>query len=571
MNVQTLRITGMTCDQCAKSIEAALAGMTGVTEAQVSYDEGTARIKTEAGIDSAKLIDTVQGKGFGAEVLDRKGSTVAKEVSDRPRIQVVDTPTPSAKPRLGSPGALHVAIVGSGGAAFACAIRAAEEGATVTLIERGILGGTCVNVGCVPSKIMIRAAHLAHLQSDHPFDGIKKRAAVLDRRALLAQQQSRVEELRHAKYESILESNPRITLLRGSAHFTMGRALVVKEPGGQERRLRADRVLIGTGASPALPETPGLKDSPYWTSTEALVAERLPEHLIVYGGSVVALELGQAFLRLGSKVTLIARSTLLSKTDPAIGEGLKAALEGEGMRILTHTAVKQVRYGSRWFRKRFSVEIDRETLMGDRLLVATGRAPNTAGLGLEKVGINTDKRGAIVVDDHMRTSAEHIYAAGDCTTQPAFVYVAAAAGTRAAINMMGGEAALDLSAVPEVVFTDPQVATVGLTAAQANELGLKVESRTLSLDNVPRALANFDTRGFIKLVSERESGRLLGAQVLAGEGGEVIQTAALAIRHRLTVPDLANQLFPYLTMVEGLKLCAQTFTKDVKQLSCCAG
>ena len=233
---------------------------------------------------------------------------------------------------------------------------------------------------------MIRAAHLAHLQSEHPFDGIKKRTAVLDRRALLAQQQGRVEELRHAKYESILESNPRITLLRGSAHFTMGRALVVKEPGGQERRLRADRVLIATGASPALPETPGLKDTPYWTSTEALVAERLPEHLIVYGGSVVALELGQAFLRLGSKVTLIARSTLLSKTDPAIGEGLKAALEGEGMRILTHTAVKQVRYGRRWFRKRFSVEIDRETLIGDRLPVATGRAPNTAGLGLEKVG-----------------------------------------------------------------------------------------------------------------------------------------------------------------------------------------
>jgi mercuric reductase len=130
---------------------------------------------------------------------------------------------------------------------------------------------------------MIRAAHLAHLQSDHPFDGIKKRAAVLDRRALLAQQQGRVEELRRAKYESILESNPRITFLHGCTRFAMGRALVVKEPGGQERRLRADRVLIGTGASPALPETPGLKDSPYWTSTESLVAERLPEHLIVYG------------------------------------------------------------------------------------------------------------------------------------------------------------------------------------------------------------------------------------------------------------------------------------------------
>ncbi|MGH8571687.1 MAG: mercury(II) reductase, partial [Gammaproteobacteria bacterium] len=388
---------------------------------------------------------------------------------------------------------------------------------------------------------------------------------------LLAQQQGRVEELRHAKYESILESNPSITLLRGSARFTEERTLMVKEAGGQEQRLRADRILIATGASPSIPETPGLKGTPYWTSTEALVAEQLPEHLIVYGGSVVALELGQAFLRLGSKVSLIARSTLLSKTDPAIGEGLEAALEGEGMRILPHTAVMQVRYGSRWFRKRFSIELDRETLIGDGLLVATGRTPNTASLGLEKLGVNTDTRGAIVVDDHMRTSAEHIYAAGDCTTEPPFVYVAAAAGTRAAINMMGGEAALDLSAVPEVVFTDPQVATVGLTAAQASEQGFEVDSRTLSLDNVPRALANFDTRGFIKLVAERGSGRLLGAQVLAPEGGEIIQTAALAVHHRLTVRDLAERLFPYLTMVEGLRLCAQTFTRDVTELSCCAG
>ena len=418
---------------------------------------------------------------------------------------------------------------------------------------------------------MIRAAHLAHLQSAHPFDGIKKQAVVIDRSALVAQQQGRVEELRHAKYEGILESNPRITLVRGFAHLTRGGGLTVKQPDGKEKRVQADRILIATGASPAIPETLGLKDTPYWTSTEALVAKRLPEHLIVYGGSVVAVELGQAFLRLGSKVTLIARSTLLSKTDPAIGEGLKAALEAEGMRILTHTAVKQVGYGRHWMRKRFSVDIGSKTLIGDRLLVATGRTPNTGGLGLEKVGVQTDQRGAIVVDDHMRTSAEHVYAAGDCTTQPQFVYVAAAAGTRAAINMMGGEAALDLSTVPEVVFTDPQVATVGLTVAQANELGFKVESRTLSLDNVPRALVNFDTRGFIKLVSERESGRLLGAQVLTPEGGEIIQTAALAVRQRLTIRDLADQLFPYLTMVEGLKLCAQTFTKDVKQLSCCAG
>ena len=376
-----------------------------------------------------------------------------------------------------------------------------------------------------------------------------------------------MEELRHAKYESILETNPGIKLLRGFARFEDARTLVVRQADGTAKRLTPDRILIATGRSPQIPDVPGLAGTPFWTSTEALVAEETPAHLIVYGGSVVALELAQACLRLGSRVTLVARGALLSKEDPAIGEGLKAALIEEGMRILTGTAVTAVRFDG----KAFELETSAGILSGDKLLVATGRKPNTADLNLAAAGVDTDASGAIVVDDHLRTNVSHIHAAGDCTNAPQFVYVAAAAGTRAAINMTGGDAALDLSVVPAVVFTDPQVATVGLTEAEAGKRGLAIDSRTLALDNVPRALANFDTRGFIKLVTDKNTGRLLGAQVLAGEGGEVIQTAALAIKNRLTVSDLAGQLFPYLTMVEGLKLCAQTFTKDVKQLSCCAG
>jgi mercuric reductase len=180
-------------------------------------------------------------------------------------------------------------------------------------------------------------------------------------------------------------------------------------------------------------------------------------------------------------------------------------------------------------------------------------------------------QGTIIVDAHMRTSAPHIYAAGDCTNQPQFVYIAAAAGTRAAVNMGGGDAALDLTAMPAVVFTDPQVATVGYSEAEAHHDGIETDSRTLTLDNVPRALANFDTHGFIKLVAEAGSGRLIGVQAVTPNAGELIETATIAIHAGMSVHDLANQLFPYLTMVEGLKLAAQTFSKDVKQLSCCAG
>ena len=463
---------------------------------------------------------------------------------------------------------LHIAIVGTGSGAFAAAIRAVEEGARVTMIEGGeVIGGTCVNVGCVPSKIMIRAAHIAHLQSSHAFDGIARNQPTINRGALVAQQQARVEELRLAKYENILANNPDIGLIRGWASFADPHTLKVKQADGAELSVHADRILLATGASPSIPGIPGLKDTPYWTSTEALVAQEIPEHLVVIGASVVALELAQAFLRLGARVTVMARSVFLSKEDPAIGDELVRVFEQEGARVLLHTLPDSVAHDGNGF----VLASKAGEIRCAQLLVATGRSPNTHALALEKAGVKTDSAGGIIVDDHMRTSMEHIYAAGDCTNQPQYVYVAAAAGTRAAINMTGGDAALNLTAMPAVVFTDPQVGTVGLTEAEAKKQGIDAESRTLALENVPRALANLDTQGFIKLVAEKETGRLLGAQVLAAEGGEVIQAATLALANRMTIHDLANQLFPYLTMVEGLKLCAQTFTKDVKQLSCCAG
>lgn len=468
---------------------------------------------------------------------------------------------------------MHIAIIGTGSAAFACGLKAIESGAKVTLIERNpVIGGTCVNVGCVPSKIMIRAAHIARFQKAHPFKGLNKQRPVINRAELVAQQQARVDEMRRAKYEDILEAHENMTLIRGDARFRDSHTLIVdQEPEGR-REIKADRFLIATGSSPATPSIPGLAESPYWTSTEALVAERLPKHLIVIGSSIVALELAQAFLRLGSKVTLLARHKVLSREDPAIGVEMQKVLEIEGMRILTHTVAESIQYKKNLLRPGYFIVRTKQGIVnGDHLLVAAGRPPNTDLLALNKAGVKVDGSGAIMVDERMRTSATNIYAAGDCTSQPQFVYVAAAAGTRAAINITGGDAALDLSTMPSVMFTDPQVATVGLGEGEAESRGLQTETRTLSLDNVPRALANFETSGFIKIVAEAKTGRLVGAQIVAAEAGEMIQSAALAIRIRMTVADLAGQLFPYLTMVEGLKLCAQTFAKDVKQLSCCAG
>ena len=554
-----LRISGMTCASCATHVQQALEQVPGVQSAQVIYAQGTARVVATPTTPLTSLTAAVTALGYHAAHGD--ASPDVGNALRQPSAPAV--PSSSGDAAEGP----HIAIIGSGGAAMAAALKAVERGARITLIERGEIGGTCVNIGCVPSKIMIRAAHVAHVRRTSPFDeGISVATPAVLRDRLLAQQQSRVDELRHAKYEGILESTPAITVLRGNAQFTDARTLRVATAGGGQD-VTFDYCLVATGATPAIPLIPGLKDTPYWTSTEALTSASIPARLAVIGSSVVAVELAQAFARLGSHVTILARNTLFFREDPAIGAAVTAAFRAEGIEVLEHTEAKQVAHEN----GEFVLCTGNGELRAEQLLIATGRAPNTRSLNLEAAGVAVNAQGAIVVDHAMRTGAPTIFAAGDCTDQPQFVYVAAAAGTRAAINMTGGEATLDLSAMPAVVFTDPQVATVGISEAEAHLAGIATDSRTLTLDNVPRALANFDTRGCIKLVAEAPSGRLIGVQAVAPDAGELIQTAALAIRHRMTVQELADQLFPYLTMVEGLKLAAQTFNKDVKQLSCCAG
>ena len=558
-----LKITGMTCDSCAVHVKEALEKVPGVQSAVVSYAKGAAQLDLDPGTASDALTAVVAGLGYRATLADTSSTDNRTGLHDKVRGWMGTADKGSDGERQ-----LHIAVIGSGGAAMAAALKAVEQGAKVTLIERGTIGGTCVNVGCVPSKIMIRAAHIAHLRRESPFDGgVAATVPAIDRRKLVAQQQARVDELRHAKYEGILDGNPAITVLHGEARFKDNQNLVVRLNDGGEHVVAFDQCLLATGASPAVPPTPGLKESPYWTSTEALVSDAIPERLAVIGSSVVALELAQAFARLGSQVTILARSTLLFREDPAIGEAITAAFRAEGIKVLEHTQASQIAHVD----GEFVLATGHGELRADKLLVATGRTPNTRSLALEAAGVAVNAQGAIVIDKGMHTSTPHIYAAGDCTDQPQFVYVAAAAGTRAAINMTGGDAAINLTAMPTVVFTDPQVATVGYSEAEAHHDGIETDSRTLTLDNVPRALANFDTRGFIKLVIEEGSGRLIGVQAVAPEAGELIQTGVLAIRNRMTVQELADQLFPYLTMVEGLKLAAQTFSKDVKQLSCCAG
>lgn len=533
-----LAITGMTCDHCARTIEQALRKQEIVTHARVRYPDGIALVQGIDSLTPERVISEIEKLGYGASE--------------------TGAPAPTAEHR-------RVVIIGSGSAAFAAAIEAADQGANVLVIESGTVGGTCVNVGCVPSKHLIHQARDASTRSrlcegaaspaEHHAEGLARQRATL------------VEQLRHSKYESIIQKNPRIELMAGKARFRGTREVVVTRDDGSQIVIKGDRILIATGRTPYIPDIPGLAETPYWTSTDALAAPQLPKRLLVLGGSVVALELSQAFLRLGSQVTLLTRSTVLSRIDAAVGAVLVEALRKEGMVIHENMDIARVDIRE----KGFAVQTGNMEFEADRLLVATGRRPNTHDLNLQAAGVATHADGSIIVDTRLRTSSPFVFAAGDCTASPQFVYVAAAAGTRAAINMLDGDATMDLTVVPEVIFTEPQVGLVGLDETTARDRGIEIETRTLPLRHIPRAIVDQTETGFIKLVAEKPSGKLLGAQIVAPNGGEIIQIAAMALKARLTVQEIGDTLFPYLTMTEGIRLCAQTFHKDVTALSCCAG
>jgi mercuric reductase len=460
-----------------------------------------------------------------------------------------------------------VAVIGAGSAGFSAAITAAEQGANVVLIGHGTIGGTCVNVGCVPSKTMIRAAEALHgARAAGRFPGLEGEANVVDWGRLIGAKDDLVGTLRQKKYIDLLPEYNGVAYLEGSARLN-GQGVVVNDAA-----FSADKIIVATGASPGLPDIPGIADVPYLTSTTALELTDQPASLMVLGGGYIGCELAQMFARAGTKVTLVTRTRLLPEAEPEISEALTRYLADEGIPVLTglsYRAIKAIENG-------FELTIERESrpelLTAQHALVATGRRPNSAGLGLEEAGVKLSHNGGIIVDDRMRTSKPGVYAAGDVTGRDQFVYMAAYGAKLAALNALNGDSLVyGNTAMPWVVFTDPQVAGVGLSDTAAKAAGFKTKTSVVPLDQVPRALAARDTRGLIKLVADAESDRLLGAQILAPEGADSIQTAVLAIKHGMTTKDLAETIFPYLTTVEGLKLAAQGFGKDIAKLSCCAG
>jgi mercury(II) reductase len=470
-------------------------------------------------------------------------------------------------PKAADSGRYDIAVIGAGSAGFSAAITAAEQGAQVALIGAGTIGGTCVNIGCVPSKALIRATETLHnARAAARFAGIAARAEINDWRATIRQKDELVASLRQAKYTDLLPAYDNVTYREGAARLVASGV----EVGGAH--LSAERIIIATGARPGLPTIAGIESVPCLTSTTALELEDLPRSLIVIGGGYIGAELVQMFARAGVHVTLVCRSRLLPDAEPEISAALTGYFADEGIEVVSGVAYRAIRKTETGIALTLARDGRERTIAAEQVLNAAGRTPNTEGLGLAELGIRQTSGGAIRVDDRMRTSRPGVYAAGDVTGRDAFVYMAAYGAKLAAKNALNGDSlAYDNSAMPAIVFTDPQVASVGLTEAAARSAGHQTRVSILPLDLVPRALAARDTRGLIKLVADAGSNKLLGAHILAPEGADSIQTAAMAIRGGLTVRDIAETIFPYLTTVEGLKLAALAFDREVTKLSCCAG
>jgi len=458
-------------------------------------------------------------------------------------------------------------VIGAGSAGFSAATTAAEQGAKVALVGAGTIGGTCVNVGCVPSKALIRAVEPLHqARAASRFDGVNAKAEISAWSQVIRQKDQLVNDLRQAKYEDVLQGYDAITYYEGAARLVEGGVEI------DDVRLTTDRVIIATGSRPAIPAIAGIDSVPYLTSTTALELEALPQSMLVVGGGYIGVELAQMFSRAGVGVTLVCRSRLLPEGEPEIGEALQGYLSDEGVTVVAGAVYEAISHSETGVSLALTQGGSRRLLTAERVLLTTGRVANSDGLGLAELGVRVCDNGGIVVDDRMRTTRPGVYAVGDVTGRDQFVYMAAYGARLAAQNALNGDSlSYNNLAMPAVVFTDPQVATVGLTEAAARAAGHDVQTSMITLDHVPRALAARDTRGLIKLVADRGTRRLLGAHILAPEGADSIQTAAVAIKCGMTVEQLGDTIFPYLTTVEGLKLAALTFNKDVTKLSCCAG
>lgn len=536
-----LNINGMTCDGCAKGIEKNISDLKGITTNSVNYSNSVGDFTfDETLISKDEIINEIEKSGQ-YKVTNNENSHY------------------------------DLIIIGGGSAAFSAAIKAESLGLTTLMVNAGLeFGGTCVNVGCVPSKNLIRAAETAYHATHSNFKGIRPKGADIDFAQIIKDKKKLVATLQQQKYIDVVSDFKYLTMLKGWAEFVDKKTIIVN---GKDT-YTALKFIVATGATTNIPTIEGLDDVDHLTNVTLFDLEEKPESITIMGAGYIGLEIAQAYNRLGVKVRIIEFTNRPLRTQTKdITDVLVAQYQNEGIELLPNFRAFK-------FEKSISDIIihckcpngsTAQLIEKGHIVVTTGTKPNTSKLGLENIDIKLSENGHIVVNEKMETNFSNIYAAGDVVNTPAFVYTAATEGSTAVSNAFTGEnKTVDYSSLPWVVFTDPQIAGAGMDENEAEKEGISYEVSKLDLVHVPRALAAQDTRGFIKLIRNTETDKLIGARVIAPEGGELIQQLSMAIKFGITVKDLAESFYPYLTLGEGIKLAAITFGKDVSKLSCCA-
>jgi pyruvate/2-oxoglutarate dehydrogenase complex dihydrolipoamide dehydrogenase (E3) component len=455
-----------------------------------------------------------------------------------------------------------VIVIGTSQGGRLLPIAFAKAGRKVALIERGHIGGVCVNVGCTPTKTMIASARLAYLARRGAEYGVHTGPISVDLEAVRRRKQGMVEGARLG-YESRLtaEQGPGLDLLRGEAHFLAPKTLEVSLQGGEKREITAPLIFIDTGARSEPLTIQGVERVPVLNSTTIMELDTLPEHLFIIGGGYIGLEFGQMFRRFGSQVTIIqSRPRLLMNEDEDVSEEIAKILREEGITVLTATMPQQVEpLGDRRMQLTVHTPQGEQQLIGSHLLAATGRVPNTEALTPEVAGIRLDKDGYIQVNEQLETNVPGIYALGDVKGGPAFTHVSYDDFRILRTNLLEhGSASTQGRLVPHTIFIDPQLGRVGLTENEARKQGRTIRVAKVPMNAVVRALETGETRGFMKAIVDAETQQILGCAILGVEGGEIMTIIQVAMMGKLPYTALKEGIFTHPTLAEGLNTLFMT-------------
>ena len=561
-----INVEGMTCEHCVTSLNKAVNKVKGVIKVDTSLAKKESLILAADDIKVEDIKKSIENAGY--KPLSHETAEVSETELEKSRTETGNTAEKNHNYDY------DLIVIGGGSAAFSAAIKFADEGKKVCVVENWVIGGTCLNRGCVPSKHLLEAARIYYEPLSNKFKGIETKQTRIDLKEIIKVKTELLDSLREMKYYNVLRGYGNITFIEGRGSFASKNSVKVvpNDKNKESFNITSEKFIIATGSKNQIINIEGLEEAGYITNEEILKLDYLPETLLILGTRAVSLEFAQMFRRFGSKVVVIGRSDrILLNEEPEISESLIEILKNEGIEFLLNSKISRLYKDDGKKLAEIKTEAGIKTINFDEFLMATGVTGNTDGLNLNAVGVETDEYGFVKVNDELQTANPDIYACGDVTGLTRLVTTAAYDGKIASDNMLHVKhLKVDYSAVAHTIFTDPEVSSVGLTEESAVKAGYGIIKTVFPVEYVPKARSIFKTDGVIKMIADKKTGRVLGIHMVAHNSSETIQQASVYLQNGYTIQQIGEEIGVYPTMAEGLKLAAQTFTKDVSKLSCCA-